>query len=191
MNTLHPSSIFALLLTSAMLACGPSIGPGDDTAADGEPLDTSGSGDSSDDGGGSTAIPVDPSAADGGGSTDSGACGDDGGDAADGTTRTEGGDNAAPEANDERYFIRLGEILEVPAELGVLENDTDDDGDPLRVVDFEARTKQGGTAKVLEDGSFVYRPPAGFLGLDTFEYTVSDGHSEAVALVMIEVTAVE
>ena len=63
--------------------------------------------------------------------------------------------------------------LVVNATLGVLANDTDADGDTL------AATKVGdpahGTVVLNANGSFTYSPAAGYVGLDSFTYTASDG----------------
>lgn len=56
----------------------------------------------------------------------------------------------------------------------VLGNDTDPEGDTLTVTG-PSTTTQGGTLSLNADGSFVYLPPVGFTGVDTFVYTVSDG----------------
>jgi hypothetical protein len=80
----------------------------------------------------------------------------------------------------------------------LLDNDIDgDDGqvdaDTLVVVDVQtsgslsAVTDQGGTVAVAADGAFVYDPPVGFEGFDSFAYTISDGEEQAVASAVIEV----
>ncbi|MEM1335056.1 MAG: Ig-like domain-containing protein, partial [Actinomycetota bacterium] len=40
---------------------------------------------------------------------------------------------------------------------------------------FAAATDEGGSVTVDADGTFVYDPPVGFTGTDTFTYTLSDG----------------
>ncbi|MEM8678741.1 MAG: Ig-like domain-containing protein, partial [Planctomycetota bacterium] len=69
----------------------------------------------------------------------------------------------------------------------LLENDTDMDpgvGGELTItlVDGqanEATTTEGGTVTIGDDGAFVlYTPAAGFMGTDTFTYTVADGLGE-------------
>jgi len=58
--------------------------------------------------------------------------------------------------------------------IPVLSNDTDPDGDPLSVHDFDALSAQGGTVvQVLN--SLEYTPAVGFDGIDTFTYRCSDG----------------
>ncbi|MDQ4025928.1 MAG: Ig-like domain-containing protein, partial [Actinomycetota bacterium] len=61
-----------------------------------------------------------------------------------------------------------------PRELYVLANDSDPDGDPLRVE--SAADPAHGSAAVAVDGQSVrYTPDPGYLGPDSFTYLVSDG----------------
>lgn len=59
-------------------------------------------------------------------------------------------------------------------ELKLLVNDTDVDGDDLAVGSVDAGSVAGGTVSYL-GGQVTYVPPAGFSGVDSFGYTVSDG----------------
>jgi hypothetical protein len=71
------------------------------------------------------------------------------------------------------------------AELPVLENDTDLDGDSLSILDYT--TPQYGTLS-LTDGIFHYQPPAYLLGTDSFSYRVADSSStSSYATVQISV----
>ena len=72
-------------------------------------------------------------------------------------------------------------------DFGVLDNDSDADGDPLRVT---AVTKPAnGTATINTDNTIRYTPRKGFKGSDTFEYVVSDGNGgTARATVTVHVT---
>jgi hypothetical protein len=72
----------------------------------------------------------------------------------------------------------------------VLANDEDVDGDTLVVSSVEA--PEHGTASVGPDGrSVVYAPEPDWNGIDTFSYTVTDGHGGTdEAEVMATVTAV-
>jgi predicted acyl esterase len=56
----------------------------------------------------------------------------------------------------------------------VLDNDTDPDGDPLRLADFTQ--PDNGTVEDIGggDGTLRYTPDQGFSGVDTFTYTVAD-----------------
>jgi hypothetical protein len=56
----------------------------------------------------------------------------------------------------------------------VLANDSDPDGDTLTISAFDNPSAQGGTV-AFGDSVLLYTPAAGFMGTDTFSYTVSDG----------------
>src|SRR5262249_26753680 len=64
----------------------------------------------------------------------------------------------------------------------LLANDTDPKGQPLTVVAVSAASSAGGTVALNDNGTpadpsddFVqYTPPAGFVGTDTFTYTVAN-----------------
>ena len=75
---------------------------------------------------------------------------------------------------------------DTPVTIDVLANDTDADGDPLRVVGL---TQPLHGSVVLEaDQSVTYTPAAGFTGIDDFTYTISDGRGgRATGVVSIEV----
>jgi uncharacterized membrane protein len=60
-----------------------------------------------------------------------------------------------------------------PAIMNVLANDTDPDGDPLRLASVGQPLR--GTVTVNPDGTLTYTPAAGFVGADRFTYTVIDG----------------
>ncbi|NTV14493.1 MAG: tandem-95 repeat protein [Desulfobulbaceae bacterium] len=68
----------------------------------------------------------------------------------------------------------------------VLGNDSDPDGDLLSVTSFSQPPY--GTAIYNQDGSFTYTPNPGFVGTDSFNYTISDGQALAGATVTITVT---
>ncbi len=72
----------------------------------------------------------------------------------------------------------------------VLANDSDADGGPtpLAVTASDATSANGGTITMLPNGTFNYLPPVGFIGGDTFNYTVSDGIATASATVTITLT---
>ncbi|ENO83574.1 hypothetical protein C667_24579, partial [Thauera phenylacetica B4P] len=78
-----------------------------------------------------------------------------------------------PVVNDETYTVHAGEVLTVGVAAGLLANDTDADGDVLRVLNIEAPAN--GSLNALTDGSFTYTPNAAFVGTEVLTYTVSDG----------------
>jgi subtilisin-like proprotein convertase family protein len=93
--------------------------------------------------------------------------------------------NTAPAAADDIYSTVMEETLTVPAP-GVLENDSDADGDPLEAV---LDTPPANGSLILNpDGSFTYTPDAGFEGQDSFTYYANDGFEDSnLALVTINV----
>ena len=112
--------------------------------------------------------------------------------------------NSAPVALDDAYSVSENAVRSVTAP-GVLANDVDDDGDPLRVlkvnglrfnVGREITLDSGALLSLNSDGSFHYDPNGQFDDLndgesvtDSFEYTVSDGRggrSTATATVTID-----
>ena len=91
----------------------------------------------------------------------------------------------SPIAADDQYDVDEDDTLEVDADLGLLDNDFDPDGDDL-TLDL-GETPQNGSVTLLSDGSFTYTPDADFFGTDSFTYVVSDGFREAEATVTITV----
>jgi hypothetical protein len=71
--------------------------------------------------------------------------------------------------------------------VSVLANDSDPDGDALTV----SSTTQGTSGSVTHNGSSVtYTPDAGFVGSDSFDYSIDDGYGgTASATVSVTVTA--
>jgi VCBS repeat-containing protein len=80
--------------------------------------------------------------------------------------------NDAPMAVDDSYDAIEDETLTVVVP-GVLENDSDPDGDELTVQLSSDVTN--GTLNLLDDGSFTYTPNIDFHGIDTFTYVAYDG----------------
>jgi VCBS repeat-containing protein len=94
--------------------------------------------------------------------------------------------NTAPVAVDDSYDAVAGEVLVVPLP-GVLDNDSDPDGDALS-ANPESQPSHG-ELQLEEDGSFTYTPDAGFTGTDSFTYTANDGTDVSnVATVTLTVT---
>lgn len=80
--------------------------------------------------------------------------------------------NDAPVAVDDAYSGSAGSPLNVAAP-GVLDNDSDADGDPLTAIQLS--WPANGTLTFNADGSFTYTPMAGWSGADSFTYHASDG----------------
>ena len=99
--------------------------------------------------------------------------------------------NTPPVALADSYTATEDAPLTVIAAQGVLANDTDADVDTLTVVNFDVTSAAGGTVNVSTDGSFSYTPLANFNGVDTFNYTISDGQGgTATSTVSITVAPV-
>lgn len=97
--------------------------------------------------------------------------------------------NDAPVAFDEQVILTEDDP---PTGLAVLDNDIDVDGDPLTVAILTQ--PYGGTAEVAGE-AIVYTPDADYCtpppGLDSVQYTVSDGQAEDVGTVQITVLCVD
>jgi hypothetical protein len=78
-------------------------------------------------------------------------------------------------------FDAIGNVTVPVAAPGLLANDSDGESDALTVVPGTFPTSGGGTVSVNADGSFTYLSAAGFTGMDSFSYTVTDGQGSATA----------
>jgi hypothetical protein len=75
----------------------------------------------------------------------------------------------------------------VPVVINVLANDSDPDGDPLSIVNVT--TPINGGSAVRTGNAVTYTPVGGFIGIDRFSYTISDGRGgTATALVTVNVS---
>lgn len=75
-----------------------------------------------------------------------------------------------------------------PLELSsaeILRNDSDADGDPLRIVDVIESI--GGLAETDADGNITFTPAAGFAGRAEITYLVSDGQQSVAGTVFVDV----
>ncbi len=81
-------------------------------------------------------------------------------------------ENAAPVAANDAYNMDQDLTVRVLAP-GVLDNDTDAQGDPLTAV--LVSTVSNGTLVLNPNGSFAYTPTVSFTGDDTFTYKANDG----------------
>jgi len=94
--------------------------------------------------------------------------------------------NRAPVAGNDSAFTLVNQAVPIV----VLANDTDPDGDLLMVSAVGAA--QHGTVVQLADGTLRYTPMAGYVGGDSFAYTIDDGHGHtASATVNVMVSAAE
>ena len=92
---------------------------------------------------------------------------------------TDNANNTPPIANDDN-FSTFNDPAN-PLASSLLGNDSDPDSDVITVTQAGGVaagtpfvTANGATVTVAEDGTFVYTPLAGFVGVDTFEYTITD-----------------
>jgi chitinase len=80
-----------------------------------------------------------------------------------------------------------------PTRIAVLVNDSDPDGDVLSVSSIT--TPANGSATLNSDGTVTYTARAGYVGSDTFSYTISDGRggtaSASVALTVVNPSAAQ
>ena len=93
---------------------------------------------------------------------------------------------ATPVAVDDNYAA-TGNIRITGAAPGVLGNDFV--GVPsATITGVPATSANGGDVTVNADGSFTYNPPAGFEGVDTFTYTLTNSEGSNSATVTINVS---
>ncbi len=83
-------------------------------------------------------------------------------------TPPENGNNAPVAANDSASTTESAAVT-----INVLANDSDADNDPLSVI--QTTTPAHGTVVINPDSSLTYTPAADFVGVDSFNYTISDG----------------
>ena len=94
--------------------------------------------------------------------------------------------NNAPVAQDDGYATTKNAPLVVPID-GVLNNDTDPDGDAISAALLTSPAF--GALSWGGDGSFTYTPAAGFVGVDAFTYQATDGAASSnIATVTVTVS---
>ncbi len=60
-----------------------------------------------------------------------------------------------------------------PIEISILDNDTDEENDPLTIT--AATALNGAVVVNMDNGSVAYTPKVGFVGTDQINYTITDG----------------
>jgi VCBS repeat-containing protein len=85
--------------------------------------------------------------------------------------------NDAPVAVNDNYTTKRGTMLTVNAAAGVLQNDSDIDGDPI-IAELVSPTRHG-MLTLNPDGSFSYVPDANYKGTDSFVYHATDGAADS------------
>ena len=92
-----------------------------------------------------------------------------------------------PVADNDNYTTGFQSPITVDASVGVLNGDSDGDGDPISAILVNSPAN-GSLNYFNADGSFSYTPNSGFSGVDSFTYTANDGKSDSnVATVTIDV----
>lgn len=100
------------------------------------------------------------------------------------TVNGPGGDNNQPPMASPD---NIGTTPGTPVTINVLSNDVDPDGDPLSIV-IDIPPSHG--TAVVQNGQIIYTPAAGYTGLDSFTYIVSDGRGgTATGTVTINVSS--
>ncbi|MEL7075833.1 MAG: SdrD B-like domain-containing protein, partial [Cyanobacteria bacterium J06582_2] len=99
-------------------------------------------------------------------------------------TITIDGVNTPPTANDDRFNTLESTEITLSASA-ITNNDTDENGDPLTIAEVLADTAPdstvgGGIVTLKNDGTISYTPAADFVGVDSFDYSVSDGTDNSV-----------
>jgi VCBS repeat-containing protein len=87
--------------------------------------------------------------------------------------------NDAPVGVADSYTLDENTTLTILAIEGVLNNDTDEDGDSLAAVLVSG--PQNGDLTLNADGSFSYTPDTGWFGTDSFTYKANDGVDDSAA----------
>ncbi|MFH4470266.1 Ig-like domain-containing protein [Vibrio parahaemolyticus] len=88
-------------------------------------------------------------------------------------------ENNAPAAQNDSVTLTSKE----PVTIDVLKNDSDPEGDTLKVISVTQGAK--GTVQITSNGQLLYSPAKSFKGSDSFSYTISDGVNTASASVNI------
>ncbi len=84
--------------------------------------------------------------------------------------------NNLPVGLNDSYTLLQDSIFSVEAP-GLLINDSDADGDKLSITPVSS--PENGTLVLSSDGSFIYTPNKGFVGVDSFTYVVHDGYGNS------------
>lgn len=99
--------------------------------------------------------------------------------------------NAPPIARDDFITTLQATAVRVP----VLDNDSDPESTPLKIIGFSSLSAQGGSLSLFDNGTpadfaddqIIYTPAPGFTGSDSFGYTISDGKAASAASVFVTV----
>ena len=92
------------------------------------------------------------------------------------TTFVPGSFRSSPLALPDSYTCTGNVGITIPVASGLKVNDFDDNIAGLTITAGTFATTQGGSIMINADGSFMYTPPAGFTGNDTYSYTLNDSN---------------
>ncbi len=95
-------------------------------------------------------------------------------------------DNKTPKANDDVAMTPNDLTISV----NVLRNDSDDNGDELRITLDSETSTQGGQVVLKGKGVIQYTPPSGFVGEDSVGYQLDDGYG-GVARAKLTISVIE
>ena len=91
------------------------------------------------------------------------------------------------QATDDTYYLAHDRTLTANATSGYRSLFENDKVDPLSLTLIGVEQPQHGSLTVASDGSFIYTPQAGYVGLDSFTYTVQFGATVSAATATIYV----
>ncbi len=90
--------------------------------------------------------------------------------------------NSAPVPGDDELVVEINSVLAI-SPVSLMENDTDEDGDLLTIVDVGK--PESGKLAFNKNKNIIYRPNEGFVGVDKFTYTVADDKGGAATATVI------
>ncbi|MBB1290143.1 tandem-95 repeat protein [Pseudoalteromonas sp. SR43-6] len=79
-----------------------------------------------------------------------------------------------PVAQNDAYQFSKNKLFEVTVQNGLLINDFNIEAGDLSVNTTAINTTQNGELTLNADGSFIYQPDLGFIGVDSFTYSISN-----------------
>ena len=85
--------------------------------------------------------------------------------------------NSQPEVSDDSFEMEADGMLVISRQQ-LLINDRDAEGDALEIIDVSQ--PRVGRLAFSSDENLIYRPPEGFVGTDSFKYTVTDNQTNSV-----------
>lgn len=93
--------------------------------------------------------------------------------------------NFSPVAGEDTIKTAVGASVEIDVASDLLANDIDPNGEAVSFVSFEQPSF--GTLTDLGNGKLLYTPDSGFVGSDTFTYTITDGDLTAMGTARVNV----